>query len=115
MRNICAKFHSITHICRFWPFFVLRSPTINNGKKFTKIYFVDYDKCSPSYIVYCHEKNKVMKHRIVHFTEKSENNMVNDVINEDVINFDSLDENAGFIKEEENVIDNSDNIIEKKK
>ena len=118
MRNICAKFHSITHIWRFWPFFVLRSPTINNGKKLDisskKIYFVGYDKCSPSYIVYYHEKNKVMKHRIVHFTEKFENNMANDVINEDIINFDSLDENGGFTKEEENVIDNSDNIIENK-
>ena len=41
-----------------------------------------------------------MKHRIVQFTEKFENNMVNDVINEDIINFDSLDENGGFIKEE---------------
>ena len=38
-----------------------------------------------------------MKHRIIHFSGKLENNMVNDVtINEDVINFD--DENGGFIK-----------------
>ena len=55
-----------------------------------------------------------MKRRIVQFTEKFENNMVNDVINENVINFESLNENGGFIKEKENVIDNSDNIIENK-
>ena len=42
-----------------------------------------------------------MKHRLFHFTDKFENNMVNDVIiNEDVINFDNLDGNDGFIKEE---------------
>ena len=53
-----------------------------------------------------------MKHRIVHFTEKFENNMVNVIINEDVINFDCLSENGWFIKEKENVINNDDIIIE---
>ena len=38
----------------------------------------------------------------------------NDVINEDIINFDNLDENGGFIKDKENVIDNSDNVVENK-
>ena len=36
---------------------------------------------------------------------------MNNGINEHVINFDSLNENGDFIKEEENVINNRDNII----
>ena len=40
-----------------------------------------------------------MKYKTVHFTEEFENNIVNDVIiNEDLINLDSLDENGSFIK-----------------
>ena len=50
------------------------------------------------HLVYYDCENKVLKHRIVHFTQKFESNMVNDVINEDVFNFDRLDENGGFIK-----------------
>lgn len=41
-----------------------------------------------------------MKHKIVQFNNKFEKNMVYDVItNENVVNFDSLDENGGFSKE----------------
>lgn len=77
-----------------------------------KGYFVGYCKYSSSYQIYYHGENKVMKYKIVQFTEKFGKNMVYDVItNEDLVNFDSLDENGGFSKEKEIVLDNSDNII----
>lgn len=91
---------------------------LNNGKKLDprskKGYFVGYDKSSPSYLVYYKEENKVMKHRVVHFTDKFD--VINDeFINDGFINCDSYDENNGFIKEEniknenEEIIDNASN------
>ena len=72
---------------------------LSSIKRGHKVFFFFY-KCSPSNLVYYHGENKVMKHRIFHFTETFENNMVNVFINEDVVNFDSFDKNGGFIKKE---------------
>ena len=64
----------------------------------------NYAKTVPfhnTYLVYYRGKTTVMKHKIVHFTEKFKINVVNNLINEHVINFDSLNKNGDFIKEEE--------------
>ena len=99
-----SKLHIFGSICYSY---------LNNGKKLDprskKGYFVGYDKCSPSYLVYYKEENKVMKHRVVHFTDKFENIVSDGFINEEFINCDSYDENNGFIKEENSeIIDNTD-------
>ena len=99
-----SKLHISSSICYSY---------LNNGKKLDprskKGYFVGYDKCSPSYLVYHKEENKVMKHRVVHFTNKFENIVSDGFINEEFINCDSYDENNGFIKEENSeIIDNTD-------
>ena len=87
---------------------------LNNGKKLDprskKGYFVGYDKYSPSYLVYYKEENKVMKHRVVHFTDKFENVANDCFINEEFINCDSYHENNGFIKEEKVSSGNSEII-----
>ena len=87
---------------------------LNNGKKLDprskKGYFVGYNKYSPSYLVYYKEENKVMKHRVVHFTDKFENVANDGFINEEFINCDSYDENNGFIKEEKVSSGNSEII-----
>ena len=51
-------------------------------------YFVGYDKCSPSFLVYYKEENKVMKHRVVSFTDKFEDVVSDGYINEEFINCD---------------------------
>ena len=76
-------------------------------------YFVGYDKCSPSFLVYYKEENKVMKHRVVSFTDKFEDVVSDGYINEEFINCDNFEENNGFIKEDGNINGNiSENNID---
>ena len=76
-------------------------------------YFVGYGKCSPSFLVYYKEGNKVMKHRVVSFTDKFEDVVSDGYINEEFINCDNFEENNGFIKEDENINGNiSENNID---
>ena len=44
-----------------------------------------YDKCSPSYLVYYKEENKVMKHRVTNCTDKFKDAVSDGYINEEFI------------------------------